>query len=708
MSVVTENKLKLIALAGIPNVGKTTIFNQLTELNQKIGNYPGVTVDKKSGTVRLDADHKLQLVDLPGTYSLFPRSEDEVVVYRVLCGLEADTKPDAVLAIADMSNLERSLFFITQIIDLGIPVALVLNMEDAAQQKGLSINTFKLFKELGVPVITVSARHKKGVETIQETLRQGTFNLAPAFLPVSDIIAPAIIEEVKEAFGFDNDYQALHILKFANERQLISEEEAEKLERIIAKHSLDMKKAQTEETTLRYKKIQELLSRCVSKKEVVRSDLSRKLDKFLLHPVGGYALFIGILLVIFQAVFAWASLPMDMIDMFFGKLSAWTSESLPEGALTSLLSEGIIPGIGGIVIFIPQIALLFGFLTILEDSGYMSRAVFLTDRLMRPFGLNGKSVVPLISGMACAIPAIMAARNIGNSKDRLITILVAPLMSCSARLPVYVILIGLVVPNEKTLGFFNMQGLALMGMYLLGIAAALLSAWVMKLFIKIKDASYLVVELPSYQWPRWKNVAITMFEKSKTFVFEAGKVILAISVVLWVLASYGPSDNMEQAVASVPMPEVQTEEAMQQYENKVASKKLEASYAGIVGKTIEPVIRPLGYDWKIGIALVTSFAAREVFVSTIATLYSIGEDTENETTIRQRLKAEIRPDTNQPVYNQATGWSLLIFYAFAMQCMSTLAVVYRETKGWKWPLIQTFYMSGLAYVSAFIVYNVLS
>ncbi|WP_017733310.1 ferrous iron transport protein B [Nafulsella turpanensis] len=708
MSTVTQIKpqLQLVALAGIPNVGKSTIFNHLTDLNQKIGNYPGVTVDKKTGTVRLGSDQKLSVVDLPGTYSLFPRSEDERVVYQVLCGQEKNTQPDAVLAIADMGNMERSLFFVSQLIDLGIPLTLVLNMEDAAVQKGISVNTYKLYQELGVPVIVASARNRQGLEAVKEAMKENTFTVAPPFLDTDDLVSAELIQEIKELFGYSHDYQALHVLKFADEPELLGKDQSLLLQALIEKHSLDVARMQAQETTLRYDKIQDIIKQVVSRKSVKPKSVTKKLDKVLLHPVGGYLLFLGILLLIFQAIFSWASVPMDLIDLLFVNTASWLQEVLPAGALTSLLTEGIIPGIGGIVIFVPQIALLFGFLAILEDTGYMSRAVFLTDKLMRPFGLNGKSVVPLISGMACAIPAIMAARNIGNTKDRLITIMVVPLMSCSARLPVYVILIGVVVPDAYY-GIFHLQAVALMGMYLLGIVAALLSALLMKGFIRVKNKGYLVVELPLYQVPRWRNVGLTMLEKSKTFVMEAGKIILAISVVLWVMASYGPGDNIAEAVASVPVPEVQTEAAMEEYRNVVLSKELEASYAGIIGKAIEPIIEPLGYDWKIGIALVTSFAAREVFVSTIATLYSIGENPEEQMTIQERLKAEIRPD-GQAMYTTAVGWSLLVFYAFAMQCMSTIAVVHRETKGWKWPLIQTAYLTGLAYISAFIVYQTLS
>ncbi len=709
MSTITQIKkdLQLIALVGIPNVGKSTVFNQLTGLSQKVGNYPGVTVDKKVGFTRISEDARLKVIDLPGTYSIYPRSEDEHVVYRVISGLEKEESPDAVLAVADMVNLERSLFFITQIMDLGIPVALVLNMEDLAAQQGIEINTYKLYQKLGVPVITTSARNKKGIESIRETIKKNLFEQAPVFVHSKEIVSPELIREVKELFDFSLDYQALLALKFVDEPNLLPAEKARVLKELAAEYKIDLNKAQVQETNLRYRKIQSILKECTSKKDVKNKPVTKKLDKFFLHRIGGYAFFLGILFLIFQAVFTWATVPMDYIDLLFVEFASWVNSVLPAGPLTSLITEGIIPGLGGVAIFIPQIALLFGFLALLEDSGYMSRAVFLTDRIMRPFGLNGKSVVPLISGMACAIPAIMATRNIGNRKDRLITILVAPLMSCSARLPIYVILIGIVVPDRAFL-IFNLQGVALMAMYLLGIIAALLSAIVMKLFIKAKDNGYLVVELPSYRMPRWKDVGFTMWEKSKTFVLEAGKIILAISIVLWVLASYGPGERMEAAEASVPVPENPTEQAMDQYHNRIASKKLEASYAGILGKTIEPVIRPLGYDWKIGIALITSFAAREVFVSTIATLYSIGEHQENQSTIQNRLKEEIHESTGKPVFNRAVGFSLLVFYAFAMQCMSTIAVVYRETKGWKWPAIQTVYMTVLAYVSAFIVYQLLS
>ncbi|MDQ2656971.1 MAG: ferrous iron transport protein B, partial [Bacteroidota bacterium] len=422
-----------------------------------------------------------------------------------------------------------------------------------------------------------------------------------------------------------------------------------------------------------------------------------------------YLLFFAVLFLIFQAIFAWATLPMDLIDLLFANLSQYLHGALPDGPLTSLLADGIVPGIGGIVIFVPQIAILFAFISILEESGYMARVVFLMDKMMRRFGLNGKSVVPLMSGVACAIPAIMATRTIDNWKERMITIFVTPLMSCSARLPVFTILIALIVPEQRLLGFFNLQGIALMGLYMLGFVAAIGSAWVMKQIIRVRERSFLIMELPTYRIPRWSNVGYTIIEKTKAFVLEAGKVIMAISIVLWVLASYGPGDKVSNAREYVLAESQNLRLTEQGLEDRIAAFKLENSYAGVIGKALEPAIRPLGYDWKIGIALVTSFAAREVFVGTMATIYSIGSaGDDGDTTIKTRMKQEINPETGGPRFTPAVGFSLLIFYLFAMQCMSTLAVVYRETRGWKWPILQLLYMTALAYVSAWIVYQVLS
>ncbi|MDN3669278.1 ferrous iron transport protein B [Echinicola jeungdonensis] len=696
-----------VALIGNPNVGKTTIFNRLTGLRQKVGNYPGVTVDKRYGNIKL-GEQETTLVDLPGTYSIYPNSEDEVIVHRVLNGLDKENKPDFVLAVVDMSSMERGLFLVTQIMDLGLPMAIVLNMEDTAQEQGIKVKTHELYKSLGVPIIQTNARSNKGIEAIEDLIKQQFFSVPAPFLDTQYLLPEGLSADIQEQFGLENSYQAYQLIRFHEREPLLDQSQKDILKEKVANSTFDIKKAQLEETQQRYKGIQYVLSKVIEKTDIGRKHFTEKLDKVLLNRVGGYAIFLGILLLIFQAVFAWSAMPMDLIDGFFATLSSTVANILPEGVLTGLITEGIIPGIGGVVIFIPQIALLFGFLAILEDTGYMSRVVFLMDRLMRPFGLNGKSVVPLISGIACAIPGIMATRNIGNWKDRLITIMVTPLMSCSARLPVYVILIGLAVPDSYW-GPVNMQAIALLGMYLLGIIAVLMTSWILKLILNFKEKSYLMVEMPLYKLPRWKDVLITMYSKSKTFVFAAGKVILTISVILWVLASYGPSSIREQAIAEVPLPEANAPvEVQESYQSQIASAELESSYIGIMGKFIEPAIRPLGYDWKIGIALITSFAAREVFVSTIATLYSVGADVEDELTIQEKLDQQVHPQTGEKVFNIATAFSLIVFYAFAMQCMSTLAVVYRETKGWKWPLIQTAYMTGLAYVSAWVVYQWLS
>ncbi|MDF2158224.1 ferrous iron transport protein B [Algoriphagus sp. CAU 1675] len=697
-----------IAIIGNPNVGKSTIFNQLTGLNQKIGNYPGVTVDKKTGVMNYKGVN-YDIIDLPGTYSLYPNSEDEIIAHRVLNQMSETEKPDFVLMVIDSLQLSRGLFLASQLIDLGLNLAIVLNMADLAEKKSVEIKGFELFKALGVPVLNTDARGAKGLDQIRELIHTKNFIQAEEFLNVSDFIDPSVLTEVKEKFGLRNNYQAYQLLRFAPRDKGLSTEKLDWIKEKLKSIKVNFAAAQLEETKLRYKKITGIVEKAVVKKEQ-KPIGSNKIDKIFLHPILGYFVFAGILLVMFQAIFAWASVPMDLIDGLFAELASLVNDSLPEGPLTSLISEGLIPGIGGVVIFIPQIALLFGFLAILEDTGYMSRVVFLMDRWMRPFGLHGKSIVPLVSGIACAIPGVMAARNIGNWKEKIITIMVTPLMSCSARLPVYIILIGLVVPNESILGFVNLQALALLGLYLLGVFGVLATAFILKNILKTEEKSFLMVELPTYRTPRWKDVGLTMYNKSKTFVSEAGKVILAISVVLWVLASYGPPSAIEpiEAERDQKIALAQSEEEIEEIEIEASSQLLENSFIGIMGRAIEPAIRPLGYDWKIGIALITSFAAREVFVSTIATIYSIGGDPEDDLTIRQKLDSQINPITGEKVFNKATAFSLMVFYVFAMQCMSTLAVVYRETKGWKWPLIQTIYMTALAYLSALIVFQILS
>lgn len=691
-----------VALIGNPNSGKTTLFNLLTGLNQKTGNFPGVTVDKKSGNFRLEDGRKIELVDLPGCYSIYPKTLDEQVVQEVILNENHPQHPDLILVVADTTNLKRNLLLFSQVRDLGIPCILILNMIDVAQKRGLRIDTRNLQIDLGVQVITTNSRTKAGVSEIKKAIAEGR-KVPKTLFHNPQSIASALIEDIKETTGINNDYKAYQLAQHLDYINYLPDETSEAIQKLISKHSFDRIENQKEESRIRYEKIEEIVERNL-KAEKPKEVLNEKIDKIITHPILGYVIFFGIILLIFQAIFAWAELPMTLIENAFAAIGDFTRSNLPSGVLNDLLTDGIIAGLAGVIVFIPQIAILFAFISLLEETGYMSRAVFLMDKIMRNFGLSGKSVVPLVSGMACAIPAIMSTRSIESWKDRLITIFVTPFMSCSARLPVYTILIGLIISEDSKVGFFNMQGLALTGMYLLGFIAAIGSAALLRLLIKAKHNNYFVMELPAYKLPNWKNVGLTIYDKTLTFVVEAGKVIIAISIILWAMASYGFNENFKNAgqIVEAQMPANYTD---QDYENQLASFKLENSLAGSFGKAIEPVIKPLGYDWKIGIALITSFAAREVFVGTISTIYSIGANEEDELTIRERLRNEVNPDTGGPMYTTAVGLSLMVFYAFAMQCMSTLAVVYRETKGWKWPLLQLAYMTAVAYGAAFLVYQ---
>lgn len=706
---MTIPRRQKIALVGNPNSGKSSLFNQLTGLKQKIGNFPGVTVEKRIGIAALPDGSSMEIMDLPGTYSIYPRSLDEQIVAEILLNHHGATTPDKVVVIADATNLKRGLLLLTQIIDIGLPTILALNMMDLVARAGISYDFKALSKKLGVPVVPINARVGIGLDELKKMVS------GPVPLPAKSIFAiwdevEAPVKELREKLQVDNDYEAYQFLEQPRSLHFLSKKEQQVVDDVRTHYHFSPGKFQGAETIQRYGFIQDLLNEVTLKQtDFSWKNYSRKIDKVLTHKIWGYALFLGLLFLIFQAIFAWATVPMDMIDMLFSDLSRYLHLILPDGPLTSLLADGIIPGIGGIIIFVPQIAILFAFISVLEESGYMARVVFLMDKLMRRFGLNGKSVVPLMSGVACAIPAIMATRTIDNWKERTITIFVTPLMSCSARLPVFTILIALVVPNQKALGFFNLQGLALMGLYLLGFVAALGSAWVMKQIIKVKERSYLIMELPTYRVPKWSNVGYTIVEKTKAFVLEAGKVIMAISIILWVLASYGPGDKIANAREYVLAESSHLRLTEQGLEDRVAAYKLENSYAGVIGKALEPVIKPLGYDWKIGIALITSFAAREVFVGTMATIYSIGSaGGDDDATIKSRMKEEINPETGGPRFTPAVGFSLLVFYTFAMQCMSTIAVVYRETGGWKWPALQLIYMTTLAYLSALFVYQLFS
>ena len=705
-----KKELSNIVLIGNPNSGKSSLFNQLTGLRQKIGNYPGITVDKKTGYFSIPDHKNINVVDLPGTYSVYPRSRDEKIVLDILSNTNHELYPDLVIIIVDASNLKRNLLLLTQIQDLGIPVVCALNMVDIAIKKGIIIDTSRLQTELQIPVVPINARSGQGISRLKETLSgyPDAFRLNGFSKFIPDI-PPGILQRIKSHFEITIDYRAVILLNQTETIAGITDADRQFLRDLKNNSVHKIQGIQNGEVLSRYKYLSQLVKSVETRtRESFRSRLTSNLDKILMHRIYGYLIFLSILFIIFQAIFSWAEIPMDWIDQQFASLGFWIKTTFPEGVFVNMIADGIVPGIGGIAIFIPQIALLFAFIAILEDTGYMARVVFLMDKIMRKFGLSGKSIVPLISGVACAIPAIMATRNIENWKERIITIMVTPLMTCSARLPVYIILIALVVPDKSVGGIINLAGLTLLGLYLLGFLSALVGAWVFKKFLNSYKPGFLVMELPTYKAPRWKSVGITMIEKSRTFIFQAGKIILAVSLILWVLASYGPNKDMQiaEAVVSAELPGMTT--ADKAYRNKLSAYKLEHSYAAVLGKTIEPFIRPLGFDWKIGIALITSFAAREVFVSTIATIYSVGEDVDDTSTIKQKMRSEINPLTGEKVYTPAVAFSLLIFYAFAMQCMSTLAIVYRETKSIKWPLIQFAYMSAMAYTASFVVYQVLS
>ncbi|HQV54026.1 MAG: ferrous iron transport protein B [Chitinophagaceae bacterium] len=697
-----------IALVGNPNSGKSSLFNCLTGLNQQVGNFPGVTVDKKTGTTVLSTSLKAEVIDLPGTYSLYPKRMDEWVSYKVLLNQDNEIKADVVVVVADASNLKRNLLFCTQIIDLKVPVVIALTMMDMAKRKGIKIDTDALERELGVPVVPVSPRKNKGIDGLKKAIEQTAQNLYKS--PARDFVnnkslAPAAIEDIQNAFPSLSDYTAIHYL-INHESFDLPKNEQETIEKVEEKNNFNPTKTQAEEILMRYGRIKHIMQQAVSEPDPLQKKIfTERLDNLLLHRVWGYVILLAVLFLLFQCVFWIAQYPMDWIEIGFAELSGGLSSVLPDNRWTDLLINGVLAGLSGILVFVPQIMILFGLITLLEDTGYMARISFLSDRLMRSVGLNGKSVMPMISGFACAVPAIMSARNIENRKERLLTILITPLMSCSARLPVYTILIGLVIPKTYLLGFLGVQGLVMMGLYLLGLVMALIVSYVAKWFINIKERSFFILELPTYRSPRWNNLIPTMISKAKIFVFDAGKVIMVISLILWGLSSFGPGRSMQRVTERYEQLKTQPGANHAQLNKELSTAKLESSYAGILGKTIEPVITPLGYDWKIGIALITSFAAREVFVGTMATLYSVGDDDADGLVLKEKMKAAKRPD-GTPVFNLASGLSLMIFYVFAMQCMSTLVIVKKETKTWKWPIIQLIYMTGLAYVMSWIVYQI--
>jgi ferrous iron transport protein B len=672
-----------VALLGNPNSGKTTLFNALTGLSQKTGNYPGVTVDKHTGIAWVkkdDSSIRLNITDLPGTYSLYPKSIDEEVACKMLLGINGKP-PDVAVIVTDSSNLKRHLLLATQVIDLKIPVVVVLNMIDEAEKKGLKIDMPELKRLLGAEVVAVNSRNREGLDELKNAITEATS-------PTNTFHEPSHLEEL-ELDSFEN----------AIKNQFKGDQD----------YNIQLKEFEEQDSLYRFNVINYIFAKAIKPPASATRNFSEQIDKTITHPVWGYIILLSVLFVVFQAIFFIADFPMKWIEDLFSFMMRKSSDLLPAGQLSDLFVNGILAGLSGIVIFIPQIALLFLFIGLLEDSGYMARVSFIMDKLFRRFGLNGKSVIPIVSGVACAVPSILGTRTISNVKERLITIFVTPLMSCSARLPVYTLLISILMPEKQVLGIFSMKGLALLGMYLLGFAATLFTAFILKLIVKTKEKSYFIMELPVYRIPQIRSIGIIVMNKVKVFLWEAGKIILAISIILWVLSTHGPAQDYERIEQEYNTAIINTTDnsAKEELLKKMQSQKLEASYAGVLGKKIEPLIKPLGFDWKIGIALITSFAAREVFVGTMATIYS-ANDAENEESIREKLVREKHPETGKPVYTAAVCWSLLIFYAFAMQCMSTMAVVYRETKSVKWMLAQLFYMTGLAYLCSLAVYNIMA
>ncbi|MCR8559335.1 ferrous iron transport protein B [Mucilaginibacter sp. BJC16-A38] len=697
-----------VALVGNPNTGKSTLFNTLTGLNQKIGNFPGVTVDKKTGYCSLPDGRTAEIIDLPGTYSLYPKSQDESIVFSVLADRSNAHTPDLVVVIIDATNLKRNLLLYTQVADLKIPVIIALNMIDLSKKAGITIDIDLFAKKLGVPVVPISARKVEGIDKLKQTI---TFaNKIALQEPSIDVeaIAPQLIAQISEDLKLDNPYFALQLAHQHETVKFLTPAESDRIEELEHEFSFHSQKSQATETIARYNFINDLLYDTVKIPETAQDEsISNKIDKVLTHKIFGFVIFLGILLFMFQSIFSWSAYPMEKI----GDLFAWTQNSLhqilPAGPLVCLLVDGVIGGLSGVMVFIPQIAILFAFISILEDTGYMSRVTFMMDKLMRKVGLNGKSVVPLIGGFACAVPSIMSTRTIENWKDRMITIMVTPLVTCSARLPIYVLLIGLVVPNRNVWWVFNLQGLALTGMYIFSLISAIIVAFAFKLILKGRERGYFIMELPVYRMPRWNNVAFSMYDRSKAFVLQAGKVIIAVSVILWVLASYGPGDRFARIEQKYQQPEYTKQLKPDELTKAINSEKLENSYAGVLGHVIEPVIKPLGFDWKIGIALITSFAAREVFVGTMATIYSVDGNADKIESVQKKMGSAKNPETGKPVFSLAVAFSLMMFYAFAMQCASTVAVVYRETKNWRWPAIQFAYMTVLAYAASLLAYNLL-
>jgi ferrous iron transport protein B len=686
--------LRRIALVGNPNCGKTTLFNRLTGLNQRVGNYPGITVDKRAGKFTLANQEVVELIDLPGAYSLSSNSLDEQVVQDILLNPSNESYPDLILTVVDATNLHRNLFLASQVHDLGIPMILILNMIDVVKAEGDELDQDLLAKEFGCPVIAISAKNGEGIGELKKILTQEIKHSNTVFVDLKDlwVINPMTLNDL---LPFQNDYQRFKVVNHIKKNTWLDNKEA--ILTTVESTSESVYKAELLEISKRYAQIDVLIKKVkTSRERLKQKKFTEKMDAVATHPFWGLLLFLATFFIIFQAIFTFAVYPMEAIDAGMVWFGQFVSQFLQSGMINDFIVDGLIAGLGGVLVFIPQIMILFGLFTILEDTGYLARISFMTDGLLRKFGMNGKSIVPLVGGFACAVPSIMAARTIENPKERLITIFITPLMSCSARLPVYVFLVSFIAPKNYLWGFISVQGLVMMAMYLLGIVVSLLVALVINYYLRAKSSTSFILELPNYRFPNMKNILSSMVNKGKTFVTEAGKIIVIASLVLWVLAYFGPTSQKERIENKYNvLTELNTLE-VEEIEGMKRAEELEYSYLGYIGKGIEPVIRPLGFDWKIGIALVASFAAREVFVGTMATIYSVEDNPESE----KGLKA-IK-------FDYATAFSLLIFYVFALQCLSTVAIVKQETGGWKWPIVQLVSFTLIAYVASWITFVLVS
>jgi ferrous iron transport protein B len=712
----------LVALTGNPNCGKTTLFNALTGLRAKVGNYAGVTVERKEGRMLGTAPpNAITLLDLPGTYSLSPQSLDEQISRDILFNrLSEVAAPSLVVVVIDASNLERNLYYATQVIELGYPTILVLNMIDVAERQGHFIDSEKLSAELGVPVVPVVANVGKGVPELRESILQLARNMAPDSRARHQLFCELPESAARELDALE---KALHLQKSPVNRRaealLVLGDARLTEDSVYAQPTRDLIRAARERleksgvdwasVTIegRYARVGEIARAALEDRGAEGEPFSDKLDRVLTHKFWGLLIFVVIMAVMFQSIFTFARIPMDWIDAGVSWLGDRVSNGMPPGDLRSLIVDGVIKGVGAVLVFLPQICLLFLFIGFLEDTGYMARAAFLMDRLMSKVGLHGKSFIPMLSSFACAIPGIMATRTIETPKDRLATILVAPLMSCSARLPVYTLLIAACIPDKKVFGFWKLQGITMLFMYLLGIVVALLMAWLFKKTILKGEPPLLIMELPPYKRPVVRVALRHMWDRSKLFLQRAGTVILGINIVLWFLASYPRHAEIEQQYAQKKAAVTANKDAVERLDKEQAGENLRHSFAGMTGRALEPIIKPLGFDWKIGIGIVASFAAREVFVSTMSTVYNIGESENKEATskaLADTLREETRPDGSR-LYTPLLGVTLMVFYVFALQCVSTVAVVRRETNSWKWPAFQWAYMGALAWFLAFITYH---